>query len=459
MAMNYKIDQLSPTLLFVFAVKLRRIVILLLSPFQTTASSAVIALTTGESKMRAFGNILTAVLLCFFLFTELSTAHIISLKLRSDNRHIIPFSDFEFSNVGYVSFFISSVTVTSNSSRPDPSRIGFFLQPRELTNQQQPFDFQQNATICALDLKNNTVLFTFQNLSHDPQFSVNQSWPVTFSGMKSLFFVNCNNESLVTIEGRAELYNINDTKNYLTLSLTQLPFLCFIFFFIYLSFTGVWILVWFKNRCSFNRTHLLMGVLLVMSIVHFMCVAADLHYVKVTGSSDGLDVVFRISSVMRGVLFFTVIMLVGTGWGFWKPVLEGDEKLVLIIVILLQLSGNVDPILPWEAALPYNADGMSFADLICCFVIFISIGKTHIWLGEIRETNLNAHRNFAKLWVLMSMIFIYVAFGKAALAERLITRWANYVGQETGLLVFCIMLFYIFRPVDRRRLNEFYSRV
>ncbi|CAI9277580.1 unnamed protein product [Lactuca saligna] len=100
------------------------------------------------------------------------------------------------------------MSVTSTSSRqPDPSRIGFILQSHELQNQHH-LEFQQN-TICPLDFKLNSVLFTFQDLS-DPQFSFNKSYHITYPGMNALFFVNCNNESMVTMDGCAELYNIDE---------------------------------------------------------------------------------------------------------------------------------------------------------------------------------------------------------------------------------------------------------
>lgn len=97
--------------------------------------------TTGESRMTILAKILTAIFLLFFFLPAPSKADIISVKLRFDNRHIILFSEFEFSQAGYVSFGISSVSFTSTSSRqPDPSRIGFVLQSHELQNQ-HPLEF------------------------------------------------------------------------------------------------------------------------------------------------------------------------------------------------------------------------------------------------------------------------------------------------------------------------------
>lgn len=146
--------------------------------------------------MRILEKLLTAVFLYLFIFTAPSTAHIVSLNLQSNNRQMIPLSDFEFTNAGYVSFVFTSIAVISTSSPTNASHIGFFLQSHDYdfylhsleTRNQDIFEFQQNTTICPLDFKSNSsVLFTFQNLSHGPQFSFNKSFHVTYSGINSLF--------------------------------------------------------------------------------------------------------------------------------------------------------------------------------------------------------------------------------------------------------------------------------
>ncbi|KAI3518281.1 hypothetical protein L1887_06827 [Cichorium endivia] len=78
--------------------------------------------------MRIIRKNYIAILLLFFLFIKPSAAEIISLELRSDNRHLIPLIEFEFSSAGYVSFAISSVSVTSTLLQHDFSRMGFLLQ-------------------------------------------------------------------------------------------------------------------------------------------------------------------------------------------------------------------------------------------------------------------------------------------------------------------------------------------
>lgn len=42
------------------------------------------------------------------------------------------------------------------------------------------------------------------------------------------------------------------------------------------------------------------------------------HYVALTGSPDGWNIAYYIFTFFRGILFFTVIVLIGTGWSYMK---------------------------------------------------------------------------------------------------------------------------------------------
>ncbi|CAH1414552.1 unnamed protein product [Lactuca virosa] len=194
-----------------------------------------------------------------------------------------------------------------------------------------------------------------------------------------------------------------------------------------------------------------MGGLLLVNCVHFMCIAADLHYVKITGSAHGLDVVFYIFQLMRAVIFSIVIVLISAGWFFWKPFLKREEKLVLMIVIVVEVWANVDPILPWEAAVPYNKQSGSFADVIYIFAIFFPMALSITSLNKICETDLNANRNVVKLWLFLMSTIVFVLITKILLLA-LPTRWEINVVKETTIFMFCMLMLYIFRPVDRKRI-------
>ena len=42
------------------------------------------------------------------------------------------------------------------------------------------------------------------------------------------------------------------------------------------------------------------------------------HLIRATGHAEGWSVAFYFFTFIRGVLFFTVIVLIGTGWSYLK---------------------------------------------------------------------------------------------------------------------------------------------
>ncbi|CAI9278836.1 unnamed protein product [Lactuca saligna] len=343
--------------------------------------------------MRMLGKFI----LLFFLFAAPSTADIRSVKIRSHNRDIIFFSEFEYPHTGYVSVAVSSVgissiPVTSNSSQPDPSRIGFFLLSDELRHRYN-LEFDRNPDLCALDIKFITVLYTFQNLAPPPHSSFNKSYNVIYPGKYSLYFANCNDLSLVTMDVRTELYNTNDdgtTKDYLSAEQPQ-PSLYFNFFYIYLCFLSIWIEVCFRNKQYFQKLHLVMGVLLVM----------------------------------------TLLNLSARGW--------------INMISRLQVWGSVSYTVVGQSVsyIEEHALNESFGviDGFCCFVVFFHTFCSGIAFKEAKDTS-TFMRSFISIKetsvrpdVFPFVFLVYIIF----------LRWTT---EEIGNLLFYIVMFYLFRPFD-----------
>ncbi|XP_023766044.1 protein CANDIDATE G-PROTEIN COUPLED RECEPTOR 7 [Lactuca sativa] len=389
-------------------------------------------------------RILTAVLLLFFLFAAPSTADINSVEIQS--KEDILFSEFEYSHTGYVSVSVSSVGIssTSNSSQPaDPSRIGFFLYSHELS-ERYPFEIKPNPDMCALDIKNITVLFTFQDLSPPPHASFNTSYHVTYPGKYSLYFANCNNQSLVTMNLRTELYNVADdgtTKDYLSAGQPQ-PYVYFGFFLVYLYFLGFWVNLCFKNQKRFQMIHLLMAMLIWITVLHFICSTADQHDLKVTGTHHGWYILFNIFKVMRNVLLYTVLVLTAAGWSFRKRVLPDWEIILLTILILVRVLVNVGYILVGESG-PYYEDWLDlkhmiilFIDTNCCVVVFFHTA----FFSDLALTKASDTSNFG---MSLSLTDVYSLMVFVCL---LIMVLQQTVLQESSSLVFYMVMFYMYRP-------------
>ncbi|XP_047979893.1 protein CANDIDATE G-PROTEIN COUPLED RECEPTOR 7-like [Salvia hispanica] len=412
---------------------------------------------------------LLPVLLPLLLIASFASAEIKNLKITSDSRPMILFERFGFTHTGQASITVSSVSVMSNVASPEPSRLGFFLLSEESLIQVL-IELQSNPSFCVLDSKYINLLFTFRDLSPPPHSSFSHSYPITSPNEYSLFFANCAPESTVSMNVRTELYNLDgrgDEKDYLSAGLTQLPSLYFCFSVIYVAFLAYWIYALLQNKKSVHRIHLLMGLLVVMKALNLLCAAEDKHYVKVTGTPHGWDVLFYIFQFIRVVLLFTVIVLIGTGWSFLKPFLQEKEKKVLMIVIPLQVLANFASIVIGETG-PFIKDWVTWnqvfllVDIICCCAIIFPIVWSIRSLRETSKTDGKAARNLSKLTLFRQFYIVvigYLYFTRIVVfALRTIAaykyQWVANAAEEIASLAFYAIIFYMFRPVEK---NEYFA--
>ncbi|KAK9157937.1 hypothetical protein Scep_004511 [Stephania cephalantha] len=396
---------------------------------------------------------------------QLSSAEIKNLEIESDNRPMILFEKFGFTHHGFVQIKVSSVSTSSSSSPPDPSRLGFFLLSEEALIQVL-IEIEQTPNFCVLDSHYINPLFTFTDLN-STTLSYQNTYPLTSPNEYSLFFANCAPNSQVSMAVHTEIYNLDDgaTKDYLPVGETNLPSLFFFFAVAYLGFLGVWIYVCLANRLSIHRIHLLMSVLILMKALNLICAAEDKHFVKVTGTPHGWDVLFYIFQFIRVTLLFTVIVLIGTGWSFLKPFLQEKEKKVLMIVIPLQVLANVASAVIGETG-PFIRDWITWnqvfllVDVACCFAIIVPILWSIKSLRETSKTDGKAAKNLAKLTLFRQFYIVvigYLYFTRIVVfALKTISaykyRWVSNAAEEIVSLAFYLIMFYMFRPVER---NEY----
>ncbi|KAF7818551.1 protein GPR107-like [Senna tora] len=410
----------------------------------------------------------------FFVFVFVfllspASAEIKSLTISSDTRPMILFEQFGFTHKGHVSISVSSVSVAllSAAAQPESSRLGFFLLNEE-SLLQVAIEIQQNPSFCVLDSHYIFHLFTFRDLSPPPLASFNRSYPVTSPNEYSLFFANCAPDTSVSMVVRTEVYNLesNGSKDFLSAGQTQLPTLFFLFSLAYFAFLGFWGYICYTNKRSVHRIHLLMALLLLMKAFNLICAAEDKHYVKVTGTPHGWDVVFYIFQFFRVVLLFTVIILIGTGWSFLKPFLQEREKKVLMIVIPLQVLANLASFVIGETG-PFIKDWVTWnqvfllVDIICCCAIIFPIIWSIRTLRETSKTDGKAARNLAKLTLFRQFYIVvigYLYFTRIVVSalETIAAykyQWVSNATEEIVSLAFYVVMFYMFRPVEK---NEYF---
>ncbi|XP_010910013.1 protein CANDIDATE G-PROTEIN COUPLED RECEPTOR 7 [Elaeis guineensis] len=416
---------------------------------------------------------LLPLLLLFFSSISSSIAEIKTLKINADTRPIILFEKFGFTPHGFVTITVSDVSFTSSLGSTDASLFGFFIlsdesliQATYQSQQQQQNPNPNSNPSCILSSPYVRPLFRFNEPAASNSNVHNGSFPITHPDEYSLFFANCNPESQVSMAVRTEMYNLrpDGTRDYLSVGQYPVPSLYFVFALAYVAFFAVWISYLIKNRLSSHRIHLLMAGLLLTKVLNLLFAAEDQHYVRVTGTPHGWDVLFYIFQFLKGVLLFTVIVLIGTGWSFLKPFLQEKEKKVLMIVIPLQVIANIASIVIGETG-PFIRDWVTWnqvfllIDVICCCAVLFPIIWSIRSLRETSKTDGKAARNLAKLSLFRQFYIVvigYLYFTRIVVyALKTIAsykyRWVSVAVEETASVAFYIFMFYMFRPVERNQ--------
>ncbi|KAG0469140.1 hypothetical protein HPP92_018468 [Vanilla planifolia] len=413
------------------------------------------------------------ILLLFSLFS-LSEAEIKNLKITTDSRPMILFEKFGYTQRGGVYISVSLVSFSSFLSDPDPSLFGFFLISEEnliqaiYESQQQTPSPNGNAA-CVLLSPYILPLFTFRDLyqTSPDDYKYNRSYPITRPDEYSLYFANCAPKSQVSMVVHTEMFNTrpDGSRDYLSTGQAPVPSIYLAFALAYTVFLAGWIYLFlFKNRLSAHRIHHFMAGLLLAKALNLFSATEDQHYIRVTGTPHGWDILFYLFQFLKGILLFTVIVLIGTGWSFLKPFLQDREKKVLMIVIPLQVVANIASVVIGETG-PFIENWFTWnqvfllIDIICCCAIIFPIVWSIRALRETSKTDGKAARNLAKLTLFRHFYIVvigYLYFTRIVVyALKTIAsykyRWVSVAAEETASLAFYIFMFYMFRPVEKNK--------
>eukprot|EP00252_Welwitschia_mirabilis_P027649 TRINITY_DN953_c0_g1_i1.p1 TRINITY_DN953_c0_g1~~TRINITY_DN953_c0_g1_i1.p1 ORF type:complete len:443 (+),score=65.73 TRINITY_DN953_c0_g1_i1:359-1687(+) len=412
---------------------------------------------------RIDGFVLFCILLCVGgSFPFLCRAEIKEIRIKSDPRPVIMFEKFGFTRNGHVAISVKNVDIQKPPSAPDPDpgSMGFFL----LTDEdlvQVLLDLEEDRGTCVLNSPHIKLLFSFKDLDGEKKYS--HDFPIPEPNAYTLLFASCHMQYQVSMDVHTEMYNMEGkTKVYLPIGQIQLPKLYFCFFVLYLAFFGSWIYVCVKEKATLHRIHILMGALLLFKALDLICEAEDKSYIKRTGSAHGWDIAFYFFGFLKGVLLFTVIVLIGTGWSLLKPFLQDREKKVLMVVIPLQVFLNIVNIVIDETG-PFARGWFTWkqvfllVDIICCCAILFPIVWSIRNLREASKTDGKAAKNLEKLTLFRQFYIVlvgYLYFTRIVVfALTTITaykyQWVSNCAAEFVSLAFYIFMFYNFRPVER----------
>ena len=77
-----------------------------------------------------------------------------------------------------------------------------------------------------------------------------------------------------------------------------------------IALVGVWIYEVMKNHLMTYRTHVFMAALVYLKALNLLCEEEDKSFIKRTEKTHGWDDLFYIFSFLKGIMLFTLIVLI-----------------------------------------------------------------------------------------------------------------------------------------------------
>ena len=175
--------------------------------------------------------------------------------------------------------------------------------------------------------------------------------------------------------------------------------------------------------------------------------------------SQGWSIVYYVFAFLKGMLLFTVILLIGSGYSLMKGYLNDKEKTIIACVLVLQVLDNVAMVVLEETApgsqlwLTWR-DILHLVDIICCCAVLFPIVWSIRHLKQAAETDGKMHVNVQKLQLFRQfyiMVVCYIYFTRIIVYLVAATipfnlQWIGTFFAELAALIFYVVTGYFFRP-------------
>jgi len=189
--------------------------------------------------------------------------------------------------------------------------------------------------------------------------------------------------------------------------------------------------------------------------------SAKFHHIKSTGDDSGAWVtMYYITSFAKGVLFFSAIALIGTGWSYLKPFLTDRDKSTIGVVLVLQVFINialaiVDEESPGTQSWLTWKDVLHLFDIICCIAILFPILWSIRHFNDASRSDDKAAETLARLRRFRSFYVLTIGYIYISRIVMLVLTanlsydhdWIGVAGEELTSFAFYIMVGYLFQPM------------
>lgn len=280
-------------------------------------------------------------------------------------------------------------------------------------------------------------------------------------GLYSLIFARCYPAGRHYTSFKLDATFYNPGPDYLSAGDAPLPDMYFIFFGIFSAALIAWVWVLRRGPASgtVHRVHYMMLILLVLKCLSLFFEGVRYHYISIYGVSEMWSTVYYIFAFMKGIMLFTVILLIGSGWSLMKSYLNDQEKRIIWFVLVLQVLDNIAMIVLEESAPGSQGwltwrDILHLVDIICCCAILMPIVWSIKHLRQAAEVDGKAQHSLAKLQLFRQfyvMVVVYVYFTRIVVYVLAATipfylLWLGPMATELATFIFFTVTGFKFRP-------------
>lgn len=353
---------------------------------------------------------LFSILFCALIITTNGLVH--HLTIHNDLRNVFKIETFGFITGGAIKITLADFTIhepkkvhptttlevpkttsrlltadSKNSSTASAAakanHVGFIMRHAESESAaQQDLETIVERNQCIFDKMNDRdILLDLSNTDTWRSAMLEHTITPNEIGLYSLIFARCAPTGLHTVSFKLDAAFINPGPNYLSAGDAPLPSVYLVFFFFFLIALVAWIWVLRRDPAqhgTVHRIHYMMACLLAFKVLSLLFESIRYHYIAMFGVSETWSIVYYFFASVKGIMLFTVILLIGSGYSLMKSYLNDNEKRIIMVVLVLQVLDNIAMVVIEETAPGSQGwltwkDILHLVDILCCLAILLPI--------------------------------------------------------------------------------------
>jgi hypothetical protein len=297
---------------------------------------------------------------------------------------------------------------------------------------------------------------------------------ILHEGYWHLYLSNCEVGSSLSLEVDVIEFNLNAADGspmYLSAGERFLPAMLAVVAFLFLAEAAAWLGVLLAARKRGRRhgqqhVRLIHWLMLACVLVKSLSLAVEsekAHALKSHGVHDSWFGVGYAIGVVKALLLFAVVVLLATGYSYLTPFLKERDKVLLVVVLVVQTLANIGAAVLGEMA-PGSptwaplSDLLTLVDIACWCAVLLpiawSIRSLRAQAASDQRRGERAARNLLRLhefrsFYLLVVAFIYLTRVLVWMLGRILPfehAWFATMFSEGSLLALFACTGYLFRP-------------